>query len=152
MIKDTNNIQILVITDDENIKNQAIELNVNFVLDSQTAIKKIKNGWTDFDIVVITPEMMGKVGCLGKYLGQQGKMPCPKNGTVVHKDSFYSTLFYIQYLCKVEKPNPADYPCYASYRYAYHPHIRSYPVTEFLIETIYRDYYRNNVDKDEIIL
>ena len=86
MIKDINNIQILVITDDEDIKNQANELNVNFVLNSQTAIKKIKAGWNDFDIVIITPEMMGKVGCLGKYLGPQGKMPCPKCDTVVSKN------------------------------------------------------------------
>jgi len=44
--------------------------------------KKITDGWTEFDVVVASPDMMGIVGRLGKTLGPQGKMPSPKNGTV----------------------------------------------------------------------
>ncbi|MBM4102695.1 MAG: 50S ribosomal protein L1 [Planctomycetes bacterium] len=45
-------------------------------------IKKINDGWFDFDVAVASPKIMGKVGKLGKVLGPQGKMPSPKNGTV----------------------------------------------------------------------
>ncbi|MBK7877999.1 MAG: 50S ribosomal protein L1 [Planctomycetes bacterium] len=43
---------------------------------------KILGGWTDFDIVITSPDMMKHVGKLGKVLGPQGKMPSPKSGTV----------------------------------------------------------------------
>jgi len=45
-------------------------------------IKKISDGWVDFDVAIASPKIMGKVGKLGKMLGPQGKMPSPKNGTV----------------------------------------------------------------------
>jgi large subunit ribosomal protein L1 len=45
-------------------------------------VKKVADGWTDFDVAVASPDMMGKVGRLGKVLGPQGKMPTPKSGTV----------------------------------------------------------------------
>jgi large subunit ribosomal protein L1 len=45
-------------------------------------IKKIIDGWTDFDVAVASSKVMGKVGKLGRVLGPQGKMPSPKNGTV----------------------------------------------------------------------
>lgn len=45
-------------------------------------VKKITDGWLDFDVAVAHPSVMGKVGKLGRVLGPQGKMPSPKSGTV----------------------------------------------------------------------
>jgi large subunit ribosomal protein L1 len=45
-------------------------------------VKKVTDGWLDFDVAIASPKVMGKVGKLGRLLGPQGKMPSPKNGTV----------------------------------------------------------------------
>lgn len=45
-------------------------------------IDKIKSGWTDIDVIVTMPSVMGKIGALGKVLGPRGLMPNPKSGTV----------------------------------------------------------------------
>ena len=47
-------------------------------------IEKIKNGWTDIDVIITQPAIMGKIGALGRILGPRGLMPNPKSGTVTN--------------------------------------------------------------------
>ena len=55
-------------------------------------IDRVSKGWTDFDIAISTPEMMGNVSKIGKELGTKGLMPSPRNGTVVNSDSLESAI------------------------------------------------------------
>jgi large subunit ribosomal protein L1 len=62
-------------------ENEAKEAGADFVgLDDY--VEKIKGGWTDMDVIITMPSVMGKVGQLGRILGPRGLMPNPKSGTV----------------------------------------------------------------------
>ena len=72
--------RVLVFAKGEKVK-EAEDAGADFV-GSDEIVQKIQGGWTDFDIAVATPDMMGVVGRLGKILGPRGLMPNPKLGTV----------------------------------------------------------------------
>jgi large subunit ribosomal protein L1 len=75
-------VRVLVFTAGEGGK-LAQEAGADFVADSDEWVAKIQGGWTDFDVAIATPDMMSKVGRLGRVLGPRGLMPNPKAGTVV---------------------------------------------------------------------
>lgn len=74
-------VRVLVFADGEGGR-LAQEAGADIIADDET-IKRIQQGWAEFDVAVATPDMMGKVGRLGRVLGPRGLMPNPKTGTVV---------------------------------------------------------------------
>ena len=77
-----NKVTILVLASGPKEK-EAEEAGADFV-GNKDYLTKIKNGWTDVDKIVATPDMMGELGKLGKILGPKGLMPNPKSGTVTN--------------------------------------------------------------------
>ncbi len=76
------NVSVLAIVNSEK-EAEAKEAGADFV-GSEEYLEKIKSGWTDVDKIVVTPDLMGKLGKLGKVLGPKGLMPNPKSGTVTN--------------------------------------------------------------------
>jgi large subunit ribosomal protein L1 len=73
-------VRVLVFAEGEDAQ-IAQEAGADYIADDEM-IKQIQNGWTDFDVAIAVPSMMGKVGRLGRVLGPRGLMPNPRAGTV----------------------------------------------------------------------
>jgi large subunit ribosomal protein L1 len=77
-------VRVLVFAEGDGARS-ATAAGADYIADDET-IEKIQNGWFEFDAAVAVPELMGKVGRLGRILGPRGLMPNPKAGTVVPED------------------------------------------------------------------
>ncbi|MBI4180930.1 MAG: 50S ribosomal protein L1 [Chloroflexi bacterium] len=73
--------RVLVFTQGEAIK--IAEAAGADIIGGDELVQKVEGGWIEFDTAIATPDMMGKIGKLGKILGRKGLMPNPKSGTVV---------------------------------------------------------------------
>jgi large subunit ribosomal protein L1 len=83
-------VRILVFAEGEAAK-VAEDAGADFV-GSDDLVAKIQEGWLEFDMAIAIPQMMSKVGRLGKLLGPRGLMPNPKTGTVVQPDDLERTI------------------------------------------------------------
>lgn len=84
-------VRVLVFATGEGAK-AAEEAGADYVIVDDEGIKRIQDGWTDFDVAIAAPEMMSKVGRLGRVLGPRGLMPNPKTGTVVPDEDLARTV------------------------------------------------------------
>ncbi len=73
-------VRVLVFAKEAKAK-EALEAGADYA-GFEEYVQKIKDGWTDVDVVIATPDMMGQVGKIGRILGPRGLMPNPKSGTV----------------------------------------------------------------------
>ncbi len=83
-------VRIMLFAEGE-VAASAKDAGAEYLLDDDT-IKKIEDGWDDFDIAIATPEMMPKIAKLGKHLGRKGLMPNPRSGTVVQEDKLVEAV------------------------------------------------------------
>ena len=77
-------VRVLVFAQGEAAK-VAQDAGADYVVSDDEGLKKIQDGWAEWDISLAMPDMMGKVGRLGKILGVRGLMPNPKAGTIAQK-------------------------------------------------------------------
>lgn len=77
-------VRIVVFAEGEGAK-AALDAGADHV-GTDDIVQKIQGGWLDFDVAMATPQLMGKVGRLGKVLGPRGLMPNPKTGTVIQPE------------------------------------------------------------------
>ena len=73
--------RVLAFVDGE-VATAALEAGADMIADDDI-VKRIENGWSEFEVAIATPDQMGKIGRLGRYLGRKGLMPNPRTGTVV---------------------------------------------------------------------
>ena len=73
-------VRVLVLARGEK-EREAVEAGADFV-GADEFLPKLQGGWTDIDVIISTPDLMGEVGKLGRTLGPRGLMPNPKSGTV----------------------------------------------------------------------
>lgn len=77
-------VRVTVFTQGESVA-IAEEAGADYV-GSDEIIQRVEGGWVDFDVSIATPDMMGRIGRLGRILGRRGLMPNPRTGTVVQPD------------------------------------------------------------------
>jgi large subunit ribosomal protein L1 len=83
-------VRVLVFVEGEGVS-LAREAEADYIADEEI-ISQIQGGWTEFDVAIATPDMMGSVGRLGRVLGPRGLMPNPKAGTVVQAEDLPRTI------------------------------------------------------------
>jgi large subunit ribosomal protein L1 len=78
-------VRVLVFAEGEAAR-MAADAGADYVADDDEWLKKIQDGWVDFDVALAVPSLMGKVGRLGRVLGPRGLMPSPKAGTIAQEE------------------------------------------------------------------